>query len=185
MTFFGIQLYYRLGITFLGLPLKCLLCMTILCFRLKWLPNKLTWIDSRRKQYLGDLNLFNSWLKRLYRNWLRISSWSSGFPSIDSDWLMTQNASRFFYSNNPWLRWKTFDSVSTHDSTLSHTHVCPSGRLLAIKTGQLPPHLDVKWFQHGNLVNGIRTWIFSFDTLISIDSGKICSYRTTHHTRIF
>ena len=38
-------------------------------------------------------------------------------PGIKSDWLVTQNASHFPIQIDSWLRRKTFDSVSTHDST--------------------------------------------------------------------
>ena len=44
-------------------------------------------------------------------------------PGIDSDWLMTQSASPFSIQINSWLKRKPFDSESTRDSNLSHTHV--------------------------------------------------------------
>ena len=85
-------------------------------------------IDSNHfmtlKQYLGDLNRFNSWLKRLSRNWLRINSWLEWIPRY---WFRSTHDSKFF----PILRFTsahdsskiTFDSESTHDFTLSHTDV--------------------------------------------------------------
>ena len=47
-------------------------------------------------------------------------------PGIDSDQLMTENVSHFRFKFSPWLKRKSFYSESTHASTLSHTHVCPS-----------------------------------------------------------
>ena len=71
--YLGIQLYCWLGMTFfLGFPLKRWLRMTFWGFRLKYLLDKLIWISSWLKRYLGDL--FNPWLKQLSRNWLRINS---------------------------------------------------------------------------------------------------------------
>ena len=59
--------------------------------------------------------------QELTQNQLMAQLDSSG---IDSDWLMTQRASPFFIQINSWLKQKAFDSKSTHDSILSHTHVC-------------------------------------------------------------
>ena len=93
-------------------------------FWLKYLPDKLIWISSWLKQYLGDLNRFNSWLKRLFQelthNQLMTQIDSQVLLQIDS-WL--KMLSGFSIQVNSLLKRKTFDSGSTHDSTLSQTHV--------------------------------------------------------------
>ena len=57
----------------------------------------------------------DSWLKRLARELNQNQLTSSGSPGIDSNRLMTHLMA--------WLIWKTFDLESTHDSTLTLTHV--------------------------------------------------------------
>ena len=104
---------------------------------------KLIRINSWLKQYLRELNRFNSWLKQLSReltlNHLTPHADPQILIQIDS-WLMqlhrelTQNQltikadSQVLIQIESWLR-KTFDNESTHDSTLSRTHVCPWGDL--------------------------------------------------------
>ena len=98
--------FHQISLTFFGLSTQVLhLC------GLSWAFNSsaLTQISSWLKQYLEDLNRFNSWLKQLSRNCFRINSWLKvDFPGIDSDWLMTQDASPFFQ----------FKSI--HDSSEKH-----------------------------------------------------------------
>ena len=93
-------------------------------FRLKGLPDLLIWISSWFKRYLRDSNRFNSWLKRLSRSWLRVNSRLKWIPLY---WFRLTHDSKYF----PTFRFKsthdssekTYDSESTHDSTLSHTQV--------------------------------------------------------------
>ena len=61
-------------LTFLGLSTQVLTSHDLFGgFRLKCLPETLIWISWWLNQYLGDLNRFNSCLKRLSSNWLRIN----------------------------------------------------------------------------------------------------------------
>ena len=65
-------------------------------------------IDSN--QLIGELNRFNSRLKRLSRELTQLTT------LVDPQVLIQIDS---------WLKRKTFDSESTHDSTLSRAHVCP------------------------------------------------------------
>ena len=98
MTFFGHSTFFWKPFPFLGIQLNCwlgdLFWWPILetwyssvnfvwpfkGFRLKCIPDKLIRISSWLKQYLGNLNRFNSLLKRLSRNWLWINSWVEWIP---------------------------------------------------------------------------------------------------------
>ena len=62
-------------------------------FRLKCIPDKLIRISSWLKQYLGNLNRFNSLLKRLSRNWLWINSWVEWIPKY---WFRSTRDSKCF-----------------------------------------------------------------------------------------
>ena len=71
----GIQLNYWLGWPFFGLSTQVLISYDLFwAFDSKAAPDKLIWISSWLKQHLVDLNRFNSWLKGLSRNWLKINS---------------------------------------------------------------------------------------------------------------
>ena len=88
-------------ITFLGFPSSVDFVWPFLGFRLKYIhSDKLIWISSWLKQYLGDLNRFSSWFKRLFQeltqNQLKTQVDSEALIQIR---LMTKNASRLFDSN--------------------------------------------------------------------------------------
>ena len=93
--FGGIQLYCWPSWPFLGFPSVDFM-WPFWAFDSSAFPDQLIWFSSWLKQYLGDLNLFNSWLKML--------------PN-------------FSIQFNSWLKRKIFDSESSHDSTLSQTHI--------------------------------------------------------------
>ena len=125
--FLGIQLYRWLGMIFFWLfhssvdfvwPFRRLSTKLIR-------PDKFIWISSWLKQNLGDLNWFNSRLKRLSRNWLRINSWLEWIPGYWFRWAHDSKCLPIFDLSQLMTRRKKNYSESTHDSTLSHTHCLP------------------------------------------------------------
>ena len=88
ITFLGIWFYCWLGKIFLGCPLKCWRRMTFFGLSTQLLPLKI------------DLNQL---MTEAVSRWIDLTHNSSGFdssefPGIDSDRLITQNASRFLDS---------------------------------------------------------------------------------------
>ena len=68
-------------------------------------------INSRLQRTPQVLIDIDSWLKRLSRG-------------LTQNQLTTQADPHVLIQIDPWLKRNTFDSESTHDSTLSSTHVC-------------------------------------------------------------
>ena len=124
--FFIIQLYCWLGMTFFGFSTLLNSC-SFLSFRLKYLPDNLMWISS----WPSSSSIWETWVDSTHYSIRRL------FQESTQNQLMTQVDSQVFIQIDSWLRripdfsihidsWlkpKTFDSESTHDSTLSHTHV--------------------------------------------------------------
>ena len=82
--FLGIEPYWWLGWLFWAFHSSVNFVWPFWAFDSSAFPDKLIRISSWLKQYLGDLNRFNWWLKHLSRNWLRIISWLKWIPKIDS-----------------------------------------------------------------------------------------------------
>ena len=126
-----------------GLLLFDLTWCDLLGFRLKYLPEKLIQISSWLNHYLGMLNQFSWWLKRLSRELtqnqlttqtdpqalIRIDSWIKRLfreltENLHTTWADPQGADpQVLIQIDLWLKQKAFESESTHDLTLSRTHV--------------------------------------------------------------
>ena len=122
---------------------------------------ELIWINSWLNKYLGDLNRFISWLRCLTRELIQNQLTTQADPRY---WFRSSHDLSAFLGN--WLRinsqlkqipryWinsthdsskKIIDSESTHDSTLSHTHVCSR-----------PIHRFLIW---RNWANNAHLWTF-------------------------
>ena len=106
--------------TYWGFPLKFWLRMTFLAIRLKWLPDKLIWIISWLKQYLGDLNRFNSWLKWIQRHWFKSTHDSKCFPILDSNQLMSQVKNILFWVDS-WFDFALYPCLPTRPAPIIKT----------------------------------------------------------------
>ena len=74
---------------------------------------QMVWISTWLKQYVGDLNRFNSWLKRFSMNWFRINSWLKWIPRY------------CFKSTRESKRCPIFRFKLTHDSSEKHLILNP------------------------------------------------------------
>ena len=111
MTFLGIQLHRWIGITFFGLS-------TQVPSRQIDLSQLMTQAVSRRLESIQLMT--QTAFQELTHNQLMTQMDSQVLIQIDS-WLKT--LPDLSIQINSWLKRKTFDSESTHDSTLSYTHV--------------------------------------------------------------
>ena len=99
-------------------------CWPLLCIRLKCLDSNQLMTQAVTRRLESIQLMTQAAFRELTQNQLVTQV---DFPGIDSDWLMT--SSPFSIQINSWLKQKAFDAESTHDSTLSHTHVCSQARV--------------------------------------------------------
>ena len=159
--FLGIHLYCWLGMTFFGLLTQVLTSYDLFwAFRLEWLFLA-DWFESAH----DSSNTSETWIDSTYD--------SSGFPGMDSEsthdsvdpQVLIQIDSwpkmlPDFFQINSWLKRKTFNSKSTHDSTLSHTHVCPGWRAvfwLLVLSEEPPEQWTATWHHAQGTMDGDMT----------------------------